>query len=54
MTAVTLVVRCVFLSGLPIRIGLVHLEALASCSNAKPLIISNPTVSKAEVSYDML
>lgn len=33
------------------RIGLVHLEALASCANAKPLIISNPTVSKAEVSY---
>ncbi|CAM9176211.1 unnamed protein product [Pylaiella littoralis] len=30
------------------RIGLVHLEALASCANAKPLIISNPTVSKAE------
>ena len=26
-----------------------HLEALASCANAKPLIISNPTVSKAEV-----
>lgn len=31
------------------RIGLVHLEALSSCANAKPLIISNPTVSKAEV-----
>lgn len=30
------------------RIGLVHLEALASCANAKPIIISNPTVSKAE------
>ncbi|CAM9755943.1 unnamed protein product, partial [Hapterophycus canaliculatus] len=30
------------------RIGLVHLEALASCANAKPMIISNPTVSKAE------
>lgn len=32
-----------------LRIGLVHLEALASCANAKPIIISNPTVSKAEV-----
>lgn len=32
------------------RIGLVHLEALASCANAKPIIVSNPTVSKAEVS----
>lgn len=31
------------------RIGIVHLEALASCANAKPIIISNPTVSKAEV-----
>lgn len=42
---------CVFLCLLDkIRIGLVHLEALASCANAKPLIISNPTVSKAEVS----
>ena len=30
------------------RIGLVHLEALASVSEAKPIIISNPTVSKAE------
>ena len=30
------------------RIGIVHLEALASCSNAKPIIISNPTISKAE------
>ncbi|CAM9196965.1 unnamed protein product [Ectocarpus sp. 6 AP-2014] len=30
------------------RIGLVHLEALSSCANAKPIIISNPTVSKAE------
>lgn len=27
-----------------------HLEALASCANAKPIIISNPTVSKAQVS----
>ena len=34
-----------------IRIGLVHLEALASCANAKPIIISNPTLAKAEVSY---
>ena len=30
------------------RIGLVHLEALAAVPNAKPVIISNPTVSKAE------
>merc|ERR1719201_1473846 len=30
------------------RIGIVHLEALASCAEAKPIIISNPTVSKAE------
>ena len=30
------------------RIGLVHLEALAGCSNAKCVIISNPTVSKAK------
>jgi len=30
------------------RIGLVHLEALSSCENARCVIISNPTVSKAE------
>jgi len=30
------------------RIGLVHLEALASCADARPVIISNPTASKAE------
>lgn len=36
-------------SALTSRIGLVHLEALSSCANAKPIIISNPTVSKAEV-----
>jgi len=30
------------------RSGIVHLEALASCPVAKPVIISNPTVSKAE------
>merc|ERR1719181_632246 len=30
------------------RIGLVHLEALAATAEAKPIIISNPTVSKAE------
>ncbi|CAM9161011.1 unnamed protein product [Chrysoparadoxa australica] len=34
------------------RIGLVHLEALASCPDAKPIIISNPTVSKAEAAAD--
>jgi len=30
------------------RIGMVHLEALSKCENAKAVIISNPTVSKAE------
>ena len=30
------------------RIGLVHLEALAATAEAKPIIISNPTISKAE------
>jgi len=30
------------------RIGLVHLEALASCQDAQCVIVSNPTVSKAE------
>ena len=30
------------------RIGLVHLEALSKCENAKAVIISNPTISKAE------
>ena len=30
------------------RIGLVHLEALSSCESANAIIISNPTVSKAE------
>jgi len=30
------------------RIGLVHLEALSQCEAAKAVIISNPTVSKAE------
>ena len=30
------------------RIGLVHLEALSLCESAKAVIISNPTVSKAE------
>ena len=30
------------------RIGLVHLEALSSCESARAVIISNPTVSKAE------
>jgi len=34
------------------RIGLVHLEALASCDNAKAVIISNPTVSKAEAAAE--
>lgn len=30
------------------RIGLVHLEALSSCQNAECVIVSNPTVAKAE------
>ena len=30
------------------RIGLVHLEALSSCENARAVIVSNPTISKAE------
>jgi len=30
------------------RIGLTHLDALGMCKNAIPIIISNPTVSKAE------
>lgn len=30
------------------RIGLVHLEALSSCPAARPVIISNPTISKAK------
>lgn len=30
------------------RIGLTHLDALGMCKNANPIIISNPTVSKAE------
>jgi len=34
------------------RIGLVHLEALASCESAKAVIISNPTVSKAEAAAE--
>eukprot|EP00612_Vaucheria_litorea_P005146 CAMPEP_0171461340 /NCGR_PEP_ID=MMETSP0945-20130129/5828_1 /TAXON_ID=109269 /ORGANISM="Vaucheria litorea, Strain CCMP2940" /LENGTH=387 /DNA_ID=CAMNT_0011987669 /DNA_START=222 /DNA_END=1385 /DNA_ORIENTATION=+ len=34
------------------RIGLVHLEALSSCPDAKPLIISNPTVAKAQAAAE--
>ena len=30
------------------RIGMVHLEALSSCENARAVIISNPTVAKAQ------
>ena len=30
------------------RIGLVHLEALSQCESARAVIVSNPTVSKAE------
>ena len=35
------------------RIGVVHLEALASCIDAKPIIISNPTVSKAKAAAEL-
>jgi myo-inositol 2-dehydrogenase/D-chiro-inositol 1-dehydrogenase len=35
------------------RIGIVHLEALGQCPTAKPIIISNPTVSKAEAAAKM-
>jgi len=34
------------------RIGLVHLEALSSCESAKAVIISNPTVSKAQAAAE--
>ena len=34
------------------RIGIVHLEALASCENANPIIISNPTISKAQAAAE--
>lgn len=34
------------------RIGLVHLEALARCETAKAVIISNPTVAKAEAAAE--
>lgn len=34
------------------RIGLVHLEAIAKAPGVTPVIVSNPTISKAEVSYD--
>ncbi|CAM9486255.1 unnamed protein product, partial [Phaeothamnion confervicola] len=34
------------------RIGLVHLEALSKCPDAKPIIISNPTVEKAKAAAD--
>ena len=30
------------------RIGLVHLGAITKAPNVKPVIVSNPTVSKAE------
>jgi len=34
------------------RIGLVHLEALAGCESANAVIISNPTISKAEAAAE--
>ena len=30
------------------RIGIVHLGAITKCPNVTPVIVSNPTVSKAE------
>jgi threonine dehydrogenase-like Zn-dependent dehydrogenase len=30
------------------RIGIVHLGAISKCPNVTPVIVSNPTVSKAE------
>ena len=34
------------------RIGIVHLEALAQCETANAVIISNPTISKAEAAAE--
>jgi len=34
------------------RIGLVHLEALSNCDSARAVIISNPTVSKAQAAAE--
>ena len=34
------------------RIGLVHLEALSKCESAQAIIISNPTVSKAQAAAE--
>lgn len=38
------------------RIGLVHLEAITKAPGVRPVIVSNPTVSKAEagVFYNLL
>lgn len=33
------------------RIGIVHLEAITKAPGVTPVIVSNPTVSKAEVSF---
>lgn len=30
------------------RIGLVHLGAITKCANVTPVIVSNPTIAKAE------
>lgn len=30
------------------RIGLVHLEAITKAPNVRPVIVSNPTIAKAE------
>ena len=30
------------------RIGVVHLEAISKCPGVNPVIVSNPTISKAE------
>jgi hypothetical protein len=36
------------------RIGLVHLEAITKAPGVTPVIVSNPTVSKAEVCFPLL
>jgi hypothetical protein len=35
------------------RIGLVHLEAITKAPGVTPVIVSNPTVSKAEVCFHL-
>jgi hypothetical protein len=35
------------------RIGLVHLEAITKAPGVTPVIVSNPTISKAQVRWDL-